>query len=174
MKKIALLGILSIFLIANLAFARGYQKGGVRLPHGKWWIMPEVAEKLNLTDNEKTQLDALFVKSKKEIIDLKSEIKKQRLDLDQLLSSPTLDETVCTNKFNQIQDLRTQLAAERFKHLIEVRKILGNKRFEELRGIYKQTRMDKRGGRGGQWQGKGQGFRQPFTGSGQPNTGSTE
>jgi len=158
MKKIALLGILFILLMTNLGFARGSKWGGMNFPHYKFWQLPEVSEKLKLTAEEKSQLESLFFQNKGQMIDLRSMMEKESLNLEQLMSSKALDESAVMNQFKKVQDALTQLGMERFKFVLEVRKILGPDRFEELRGIFKETRMNRQGGRFGQWQeGSGRG-----------------
>lgn len=161
MKKIALLGVLFVFFMANLAFARGPRWGGMNFPHGKFWQLPEVSEKLKITEEEKSQLDSLFFKHKEKMIDLRTATQKERLNLEKLMSNKELDETAVMTQFKKVQDVHTQLGVERFTFILETRKILGTDRFEQLRGIFKERRMKRGcskfgGGRGSGPKGPGQ------------------
>lgn len=162
MKKAVLLGIVFVFLMSNLAFARGgFDKGGFGLMKGKFWQMPDIVKKLNITDDEKSKLDALYFENKSKLIEQKSDIQKNRLELEQLMSNEPLDETAVKKQFEKVQEIRNQLATERFNFLLEVRKILGKERFEQLKGMAKEKRMNRQGGRRGQRGQGGQGMGQP-------------
>ncbi|CAN2039209.1 Periplasmic heavy metal sensor [Candidatus Magnetomoraceae bacterium gMMP-15] len=103
------------------------------LPSGKWWRMPEIAEQLKLTDAEQIKLDDLFIKSRKSMIDLKADMAKKHLDLQAVVDAKNFNESATMNQFNNLQTVRTKLSSERFKFMIEVRKLLGNDRFQQLK-----------------------------------------
>lgn len=155
MKKIALLGILFVFLMTNLSFARGSKWGGMNFPHGKFWQLPEVSEKLKITEEEKSKLKSLFFQHKEKMIDLKTVTQKERLNLEKLMTNKELDESAVMTQFKKVQDAHTQLGVEHFTFILETRKILGADRFEQLRGILKENRMKRRCSQFGRGKGSG-------------------
>ena len=58
---------------------------GVEMPPGKWWRMPPVLERLELTDQEKKELDELFLESRRNLIDLKGVLEKEQLELENII-----------------------------------------------------------------------------------------
>jgi Spy/CpxP family protein refolding chaperone len=113
---------------------------GARIPPGKWWRVPRVSEQLSLNDREKKELDALFVQSRRSLIDLKSTLEKERFELGILMEKETLDEDAIMVQFKKLERARANLAAERFHFFLEVRKILGSERFQSLRMLFKEFR----------------------------------
>ena len=104
-----------------------------RMPLGKWWHMPLVAEQLNLDGREKEQLDDLFIQARRKMIHLRSAVEKERLELGILMDKETMDEEAVKGQFKKLGQARANLAAERFRFILAVRKILGANRFQSLK-----------------------------------------
>ena len=102
---------------------------------GKWWRIPNVAEQLNLGGKEKEQLDDLFIRTGRKLIDLRSALEKARLELGIMMDKETLDEEAIMGQFKNLDQARANLASERFRFLLEVRKILGAERFQGLKAL---------------------------------------
>ena len=116
---------------------------GARMPLGKWWHMPHLAEQLNLNGREKEQLDDLFIQTRRKMIDLRSAIEKERLELGILMDKETLDEKAVREQFKRLGQVRASLAAERFRFILAVRKILGAHRFQSLKALFWESRGRK-------------------------------
>ena len=107
-------------------------------PSGKWWYDPGIKAELNLQDSEIKRLDRLFNKSRRRLIDLKNKVEKAQFEYQRLMEAEPLDEKAVNRQFAQLEKARSQLAAERSRFLVEVRKILGHQRFQRLKQIYRQ------------------------------------
>ena len=119
---------------------------------GKWWRLPQVTEKLNLNENQKTQLDELFVKSHRKMIDLKATVQKERFELDNLLDKQTLDEAAIMTQYDKLKRARIIMGDERFMFLLEVRKIIGPERYQELKVLFREFRGKHHRGKHGMQQ----------------------
>ena len=121
--------VMLVCLTGGFAIANAQQSGadpeGVMVPGGRWWRMPNISDKLKLTQEEEKKLDTLFIQSRHQLITIKSNMEKFRLELEEILDKKEFDESACMDRFKKVQDVRNDLAAERFKYFIEVRKILG-------------------------------------------------
>ena len=113
-------------------------------PFGKWWHNPTISKQLNLTEQEKNRLDYQFLESHRKLIELKSNVQKQRFELETLLEMEDLDENALNEQFRGLEKARSELANERFKFLKESRKILGKKRFQNVKRMYKEKRREKK------------------------------
>ncbi|KPA10060.1 conserved hypothetical protein, secreted [Candidatus Magnetomorum sp. HK-1] len=144
MKKSILFTCVCVFLISSTGFAKMHGGGfsGDRLPPGKWWHMPKVAESLKLTAEEKTRLDTLFLNNRKAMISLKGEMATQRLDLEVIMEKENFDEAAAMDQFTTMQDSGQKMWKQKFQFLIEVRKLLGKDRFMQLK-----TQFQQHGGR---------------------------
>lgn len=132
---------------------------GMMLPPGKWWQLPNAVKSLNLSAEEQAKLNDLFLKNRTELIDLKSNLQKERLALDQIMDNPKFDEAAAKYQQNKLDDARAKLSKSRFDFLLGVRKILGNDRYQKLKTECYQWGYHNRGMRGRGM--KGRGMREP-------------
>ena len=54
-----------------------------------------------------------------------------------------LDEAATMRQLKRFQESRSRLAEERFKFVVKVREILGNKSFQKLKAFYEKRRLGK-------------------------------
>jgi len=80
--------------------------------------MPQVAKKLELTSKKQQKFDDLFVQSRRRMIDLKSNVEKEKLEVEMILDQQDFDESACMDRFKKFQDARTKLANELSKAVI--------------------------------------------------------
>lgn len=135
---VVLFGLLSAALVSAV---EGRSVGSA-VPRGKWWKMPRLAEELNLTDEEKNQLDDLFLDYRRRLIDLKSPMERGWLELDNILEKEDLDEAAAMEEFEKVKVARSNLATERFRFLLDVRRILGSDRYQRLKALFREIRKE--------------------------------
>lgn len=111
-----------------------------KVPGGKWWRSPRLSEQLNLSDEQKTQLDELYLNNRRNLIELKSALERERLELENLLDTETLNEPATLNQFEKLEKARANLATERFRYLLQVRKTIGYDRFKSLHEHFREFR----------------------------------
>ena len=153
MKRIVLVLLVFMFVLPSVCAAKqrggheGYGqhgKEGMDVPRGRWWKMPQMAGRLNLTADEKEKLDLMFLEHRRQMIDLRSAKQKERLELEHLLDSASFDSAACMRRFMSVQEAQKALALERFKFLLGVREILGLDRFQQLKTRVREHRMKRR------------------------------
>jgi hypothetical protein len=105
--------------------------------HGKWWHNKSIVHGLELTDSEKKDLDEKYIDGRRKMIDLKSEIEKQRFELDLLLGSRDADKQKIMERFGGLEQARAKLSRTRFNMIMEVREIIGAERFQELKSMHR-------------------------------------
>ncbi len=81
-------------------------------------------EKLNLTDAQKKQLDAMRTEMQKKSVEVRGKIQLARIDLRDLMHADDPDRTAIRKKLDEIASLRTQQQLARIDHWFDVRKIL--------------------------------------------------
>jgi len=152
MKKATLLTLIFIFALSGISMAKdagfgpgglAHGKGKVGMFGGKWWKMPKVSDKLALTLEEKEKLDNTHLQHRRKMIDLSSQVKKERLELEQILDSSAFSATASMDRFKKLQEAHTILAIERFRFLVQVRELLGLERFQELKYEVREYRTKK-------------------------------
>ena len=108
------------------------------LPLGQWWHNSRIIRYLNLKNSEIQQLDQLFKSSRRNLIDLKNEVKKKRFQLDVLLDSGKISDKAVKKQFKRLERARSQLSSERLQFMMEVRKIIGPQRFQQLKSSFRR------------------------------------
>jgi Spy/CpxP family protein refolding chaperone len=126
--------LLVIFLITPVLAA------AQKVPAGKWWYNPKIQKNLNLNQNEIGKLDKLFANSRRQLINLKSQVENEQFELDQLLSQKKVDDNKVKKQFQKLEKARKNLANERLEFVIGVRNILGADRFQQLKSNYRNWR----------------------------------
>jgi len=118
--------------------------GAQNVPHGKWWQNPEVSKQMDLTKEEISNLDKAYLDNRRNLIDLKGKLERERLELENLFENEKLNEAEVMKRFSQMENARTRLATERFRFIIEVRKTIGLERYRTLKTSFDRFRKQMR------------------------------
>ena len=102
------------------------------IPIGKWWKMPAVVQRLNLSGPEVRQLDDAYRQSRREMIRLKAEMETQQLDLQTIVENPGMVESEALRQYERLDRARAELGLARFRFFLKVRTIVGHERFSTL------------------------------------------
>ena len=116
---------------------------GQDMVDGKWWQSKRIVEELKITDDEKDRLNETYTVSRRELITLKSNVEKERFELDNLLDQRDAKKKDIVGQFDRLEAARSNLSAERFNLLLEVRDIVGIERYQQLKILHRMKR-DKR------------------------------
>jgi Spy/CpxP family protein refolding chaperone len=111
--------------------------------HGKWWNDRAVAEEMKLTDSERKNLDQQYTDSRRRMVDLKSKVEKERLELDIALDKEGADKKQINERYEKLEKARSELSKERFRLLTEVRDIVGVERFQTLKSMHRNKKRDR-------------------------------
>ena len=72
MKKTVSELLLLLVLATSSVYAAETGSSTLVIPSGKWWNMPEMAKKINVTEAEKKKLDDLYIVFHRNLIDRKA------------------------------------------------------------------------------------------------------
>lgn len=117
--------VLAILLLAVQAMAQ-------HAPKGRWWRSPEVVSALNLTDSEIQQLEQSYEQSRRQMIGLKSKVEQEQFELSNLIEQRDFNEVAIRTQNRKLEEARAELAEARFAFVIEVRKVIGAQRLQQL------------------------------------------
>jgi len=131
MTVLAIIGVTSFFLPNLLAF-KGPMVGG------KWWYRPAVKEKLQLTPDQINKINKIWMEHRKRIIDIRSDLEKCYLDLENLMSQPMVDTQDAYKLAERLGQLHARKIEERIKMTIDIRKELSIEQFEKLKGLKRE------------------------------------
>jgi Spy/CpxP family protein refolding chaperone len=116
---------LTIVLIAVTATAQD-------APSGRWWRSSRVVKALNLTGGEIEQLESAYGQSRREMISLKNKVEREQFELENMMGKRQLNEAAIRKQNRKLEQARSDLADAKFAFVIEVRKIIGHARFQQL------------------------------------------
>jgi len=134
---------LIIFLIIIFFAAPSIAGRGNDLPHGKWWNNTEVAKQLNLNGREVKILEDMYVNHRRKIIKLRAAVEEEQFELNNLIDSKTINDEAVLKQSKKLEQARSNLSTERFHFFLDVRKLLGFDRYQQLKSMY-QTMRQKR------------------------------
>jgi hypothetical protein len=111
---------------------------------GKWWQNKRIADELEITDAEKHQLNETYTASRRELITFKSNVERERFELDNLLDQGEAKRKDIMDQFNRLETARAGLSAERFSLLMDVRDIVGIERYQQLKILHRMIRENRK------------------------------
>ena len=104
-------------------------------PMGAWWKNSEIASKLQLTDQQVQQLESTFYQHRLKLADLRANIEKQDLTMQQLLDAPTPNDAAILAQVDQRSAARNQLDREFTQMTLDFRKGLTPEQWKQLRAL---------------------------------------
>ncbi len=113
----------------------GKRDAGMHHPMGAWWKNSELASKLQLTDQQVQQLENTFYQHRLKLVDLRANIEKQDLAMQQLLDAPTPNDAAIMAQVDQRSAARNQLDREFTQMTLDFRKILSPDQWKQLRTL---------------------------------------
>lgn len=129
-KSLAILAVIVLLILPRISRAS-------EIPPGRWWHIPYFAEQLNITDQQKDELDKLFDHNRRRLAELKKQVEYQKSQLLNAIDQEHLNENSAIAQMKTLESTRTLLAATHFSYSLEVRKMLGHERFQRLKTLYR-------------------------------------
>ena len=105
---------------------------------GKWWYKPGVKDTLQLTPDQIDTINTIWMEHKKRIIDIKGDIGKAYLDLENMMSQPMTDRQGAYKLAERLAQLHSQQTENRIKMAIDIRQELSIEQFEKLKGLRRE------------------------------------
>lgn len=121
-------------------------------PIGKWWKRPRIVEALQLTPDQQSRLEAIFAKNRRGFIDLKGDVEKRQIDLDELMQKKDSDPKRVGSAVDALEQAKLRLRKSHAMMVLEMREILTADqwkmlmdRMEDARQMREERRMGRRG-----------------------------
>ena len=119
----------------------------------EWWANPRVAERLNLTDAQRKQIEELIYQNGQKLIDLRAENHKARMNLNHALAAETLDQSAVQKAADQLANAECAVHREQITQRIEIAGALTREQRLALRDLVRERigagRQERQGRRGG-------------------------
>ena len=136
MKKTLILAALAALLTAgNLAAAD--------LPPGRWWKMPNVVERLDLSTEQQEKLDAIFHTAANELIDRRGDVEKANVALRAELDQAQLNRQNVLRAAARVNEARGKLFERELAMLMDMRGVLNDPQWSRLR-LFMENQRNQR------------------------------
>lgn len=109
-------------------------------PEGKWWKRPRVAAEIGLTSDQGREIEAVFIRSREKLIDLKGELQKRQGELQDLIEDPAADRDDVAERIEKVEDARAELQKARALMLLDMKQVLRQDQWEKLRRLQEEGR----------------------------------
>ena len=115
----------------------------------KFWNNSEIATKLNLTDQQKQQLESTFTGYRLKLIDQHAAVQREEVKLEPLIQADKLDEGAITKQVDTLVAARGQLEKTMAMMGVDIRKVLTTDQWKQLKQMHGGFGMMHMGGMGG-------------------------
>jgi Spy/CpxP family protein refolding chaperone len=126
--------------------------------NGQFWNNPDVAQKLNLGDDQRKAMDGILQDHRMKLIDMQATLSKAELAMVPLMKADTPDRAAIEAQIDRVVSARADLEKANARFLLDIRMQLKPDQWKQLQTLH-QDRMDHEGmgehGRG-QWDRDGQ------------------
>jgi len=109
--------------------------------HGKFWKREKVRDKLDLSQAQVQNLEQIFASHQQSLVDLEANVKRERSELDTLLTNEQTDDARVMTQVDVLEQARARLGKARVMMLLEMRKVLTPAQREALARL-KEDRKD--------------------------------
>ncbi len=124
MREILPGALLAAFLAAPAVHAQ--------MPDGKWWKNPRVTSELNLSADQSNEIEKIFVRSRMKLIDLKADLDKKQLDLQEAMQDKTANRAAVEKKIELVENSRAALQKARALMILDMKEVLKPEQWEHL------------------------------------------
>jgi Spy/CpxP family protein refolding chaperone len=115
----------------------------IEMPAGKWWKRPPVVESLKITPEQQERLDEVFSKNRRAFVDLKADVDRRTIDLEDLLAARDLDPRKARAASDALEQARSRLGRARTMMVVEMRGILTEEQWSRIVDRREQWRSER-------------------------------
>ncbi len=101
--------------------------------HGRWWNDPQLAQQIGLTDQQKHQMDDIFLQHRLKLIDLNANLEKQEVLFRPMIEADQPDETKILAQIDAVAQARADLEKANARMLFDLRKVLTPEQWQKLK-----------------------------------------
>lgn len=110
---------------------------------GRWWDNPQMAQQLNLTDQQKKQMDDILLQHRLKLIDLHASLEKQETLLQPMVEADQPDEAKILSQIDAVAQARAELEKANARMLFDIRKTLTPDQWQKLKTMQHERRAGK-------------------------------
>ena len=138
-----------IGMLVAMALAAPATAQGPEMPLGKWWKLPRMVERLKVKPEQQERLDEIFAKNRRPFIDLKADVDRRSVDLEELLSKKESEPAKIAAATDALEQAKGRLGKARMMMIVEMKGVLSDEQWQrilELRDEWRRQRAEERRG----------------------------
>jgi protein CpxP len=113
---------------------------------GRWWDDPQMAQQMNITDQQKKQMDDIFLQHRLKLIDLHANLEKQETLLQPMIEADQPDEAKILSQIDAVAQARAELEKANAHMLFDIRKTLTPDQWQKMKVMREEHhKMMRRG-----------------------------
>jgi periplasmic protein CpxP/Spy len=101
-------------------------------PPGRWWMDPNLVQKLALTADQQKRIDMLFQQNRLKLIDLSAGLQKEEAILEPLVEADRPDEAQVLAQIDRVAQARAELEKANARMLLAFRGVLTQEQWKKL------------------------------------------
>ena len=105
------------------------------MPPGNWWKNSELAQQLQLTDQQRQQLEQAFVEHRMKLVDLRGDVEKQEIKLQSLMDVDRPVESQVMAQVDRLLAARGNLEKEFTAMTLNFRRIVTPEQWRKLQAV---------------------------------------
>ncbi|HUB51598.1 MAG TPA: Spy/CpxP family protein refolding chaperone [Terracidiphilus sp.] len=144
---------------------RAFRSGGM---HGHFWNNPKIVEKLQLTDQQRKEMDQAWQEHRENLIDLQATEEKAEVEMEPLMKADQPNETAILAQIDKIAAARAELEKANARFLLAIRAKLTPDQWKQVQE-FREHPMPQ-----GQWEHGGPNGRFRAPGQAQPQDGGSQ
>ena len=117
------------------------------VPPGKWWKRTRVVEMLKLTPEQQERLEEIFSKNRRAFVDLKADVERRQIDVDELVAKKDSDPKKTTQAIDALEQARMKLRKAWTMMALEQKDVLTAPQWQMIldrREEWRHERMEER------------------------------
>ena len=107
---------------------------------GKWWKNTRVVRELDLSDAQVDRIEAIFLRVRPALIDLRADLEKKRLLQESAMDRPTVDSVEAERRIDDVEQARSKLEKARAMMFLEIRQVLTPEQRRKARELLEERR----------------------------------
>lgn len=104
----------------------------VEMPPGKWWKRAPIVESLQLSPEQQQRLDEVFAKNRRAFVDLKADVDRRTIDLEDLLAARSVEPRRVAAASEALEQARARLGKARTMMVVEIRGVLTEEQWRQI------------------------------------------
>jgi Spy/CpxP family protein refolding chaperone len=101
-------------------------------PFGAWWKDPDIAQQINLTDDQSQKIDKVFQDARVQLVDLHTNLQKEESTLRPLVDADQPDEAKVMAQVDKIAQARAALERANASMMLAIRRVLSPDQWKKL------------------------------------------